>query len=128
METLTQMHEENILNFFFVLPQCARALSRKAVALFQLMAQQLSKQDHYDFGLRPIRAALQRAGEIKRSASESTTEQAVIIQAIMDMVVPKTVPDDLEILYALVKDMFPEAEIAEVSRELARKTFCRIVI
>ena len=79
------------------------------------MAQQLSKQDHYDFGLRPIRAALQRAGEIKRQASESMVEQAAVIQAILDMVVPKTVPDDLDILFALVKDLFPEAELAEVS-------------
>lgn len=84
------------------------------MALFQLMAQQLSKQDHYDFGLRPIRAALQRAGEIKRQANENATEQAIIIQAIIDMVVPKTVPEDLEILFGLVKDLFPEAEFAEV--------------
>lgn len=99
----------------FYLPQSARGLSRKAVALFQLLAQQLSKQDHYDFGLRPIRAALQRAGEIKRHMPENISEQAIIIQAIVDMVVPKTVPDDLEMLYALIKDLFPEAESIDVS-------------
>lgn len=84
------------------------------MALFQLMAQQLSKQDHYDFGLRPIRSALQHAGDIKRHAPEKLTEQAAVIQAIVDTVVPKAVPNDLEILFGLVKDLFPEAEIGEV--------------
>ncbi|CDI82515.1 hypothetical protein EPH_0040020 [Eimeria praecox] len=99
----------------------ARMLSRKATSLFQLMAQQLSKQDHYDFGLRPIRAALQRAGEIKRQANESITEQASVIQAILDTVVPKAVPEDLDILFALVKDLFPEAETAESESETLRE-------
>ncbi|OEH79493.1 heavy chain 2 family protein [Cyclospora cayetanensis] len=97
----------------------ARSLSRKVVALFQLMAQQLSKQDHYDFGLRPLCTALQRAGEFKRQAHESTTEQALMIQAIFDTVVPKTVPEDLDILFALLKDIFPESELqARESEEL----------
>ncbi|CDJ49023.1 hypothetical protein EBH_0056020 [Eimeria brunetti] len=105
----------------------AKLLSRKATALFQLMAQQLSKQDHYDFGLRPIRAALQRAGEIKRQASEGMAEQAAVIQAILDMVVPKTVPEDLDILFALVKDLFPEAELAESESETLREALEAII-
>ncbi|CDJ42179.1 hypothetical protein, conserved [Eimeria tenella] len=99
----------------------ARSLSRKATALFQLLTQQLSKQDHYDFGLRPIRAALQRAGEVKRQADESMTEQAVMILAILDMVVPKTVPEDLEILFSLVKDLFPESDLVERESEVLRE-------
>lgn len=43
------------------------------------------------------------------------TEQAVMILAILDMVVPKTVPEDLEILFSLVKDLFPESDLVEVS-------------
>lgn len=38
-----------------------------------------------------------------------------MILAILDMVVPKTVPEDLEILFSLVKDLFPESDLVEVS-------------
>ncbi|KAL8275155.1 hypothetical protein Esti_000905 [Eimeria stiedai] len=98
----------------------ARELSKKAVALFQLMAQQLSKQDHYDFGLRPIRSALQRAGEIKRQGSENISEQMIIIQAITDTVLPKTVSEDVEVLFALIKDIFPEADVVARESEALR--------
>ncbi|KAL8440078.1 hypothetical protein Efla_004062 [Eimeria flavescens] len=99
----------------------ARALSRKLVTLFQLMAQQLSKQDHYDFGLRPIRAALQRAGEIKRRADGKTTEQGIVIQAVNDMIVPKTISDDLEIFFGLIKDIFSEGELLQRQSEVLRE-------
>ncbi|KAL8448864.1 hypothetical protein Emag_003817 [Eimeria magna] len=99
----------------------ARGLSRKAVALFQLMAQQLSKHDHYDFGLRPIRSALQRAGEIKRQSSDIIAEQGIIIEAIIDTVLPKTVSEDVEILFALIKDIFPEAEVVARETEALRE-------
>ncbi|KAL8433753.1 hypothetical protein ACSSS7_003650 [Eimeria intestinalis] len=99
----------------------ARGLSKKAVTLFQLMAQQLSKQDHYDFGLRPIRSALQRAGEIKRQSCENLTEQSIIIQAITDIVLPKSVSEDVEVLFALIRDIFPEADIVARESETLRE-------
>ena len=46
-----------------------RILATKMVALYNLMIQQLSKQDHYDFGLRAIKSVLISAGTIRRSES-----------------------------------------------------------
>jgi dynein heavy chain len=43
-----------------------RPLSIKMVTLYNLMTQQLSKQDHYDFGLRAIKSVLNCAGAIRR--------------------------------------------------------------
>lgn len=46
-----------------------KQLSIKLKTLFNLMQQQLSKQDHYDFGLRAIKSVLNCAGQIKREKS-----------------------------------------------------------
>ena len=45
----------------------AKVLATKIVYLYSLSNSQLSQQDHYDFGMRAIKAVLLMAGEIKRS-------------------------------------------------------------
>lgn len=45
----------------------AKVLATKIVYLYNLSNSQLSQQDHYDFGMRAIKAVLLMAGEIKRS-------------------------------------------------------------
>ncbi|KAJ6231571.1 dynein heavy chain [Anaeramoeba flamelloides] len=45
----------------------AERLSGKAVPLFKLCASQLSKQTHYDFGLRALKSVLVSAGKNKRA-------------------------------------------------------------
>jgi dynein heavy chain len=47
-----------------------RALATKMVTLYNLMIQQLSKQDHYDFGLRAIKSVLNCAGQIRREKGQ----------------------------------------------------------
>jgi dynein heavy chain len=49
---------------------CKRVLATKMVALYNLMVQQLSKQDHYDFGLRAIKSVLISAGAIRRQETK----------------------------------------------------------
>ena len=45
--------------------QTSKALSKKMTTLYHLMVQQLSKQDHYDFGLRSVKSVLNSAGALK---------------------------------------------------------------
>ena len=40
----------------------ARNMAKKTVTLYSLMVQQLSKQDHYDYGLRNLKAVLNMVG------------------------------------------------------------------
>jgi dynein heavy chain len=53
-----------------------RVLARKVDTLYSLAKQQLSKQDHYDFGLRSMVALLRYAGS-KRRVSQTMTDPEV---------------------------------------------------
>jgi len=59
-----------------------RVLARKVDTLYSLAKQQLSKQDHYDFGLRSMVALLRYAGS-KRRVSPTLTDPEVRFSGIM---------------------------------------------
>ncbi|KAI3385375.1 hypothetical protein SNEBB_009845 [Seison nebaliae] len=83
-----------------------RTLARKAHTLYRLAIQQLSKQDHYDFGLRSLVSVLRHAGNKKRKYPTLNDEE-ILLLAMNDMNIPKMTPSDLPLFSGIVSDLFP---------------------
>uniref|UniRef100_A0A4W3HQF7 Dynein heavy chain 9, axonemal n=1 Tax=Callorhinchus milii TaxID=7868 RepID=A0A4W3HQF7_CALMI len=88
----------------------ARLLSRKFITLYQLCKELLSKQDHYDWGLRAIKSVLVVAGSLKRGDPDRPEDQ-VLMRALRDFNVPKIVTDDMPIFMGLISDLFPALDV-----------------
>ena len=84
----------------------AKVLAKKMTVLYKLSKEQLSKQYHYDFGLRALKSVLVMAGSLKRG-SPDMTEDLVLMRALRDMNLPKFVYDDVPLFLGLINDLFP---------------------
>ncbi|GFH32489.1 uncharacterized protein HaLaN_31717, partial [Haematococcus lacustris] len=84
----------------------SKNLSRKMVQLYKLASEQLSQQDHYDFGMRALKSVLVMAGSLKR-ANPDLDEDIVLIRAMRDSNIPKFLLEDARLFNAIVSDLFP---------------------
>ena len=84
----------------------AKVLASKFFSLYYLLSQLLSKQSHYDWGLRAIKSVLVVAGSFKR-AEPDVAEQALLCRALRDFNTPKIVKQDEVIFCGLLADLFP---------------------
>ncbi|CBY35272.1 unnamed protein product, partial [Oikopleura dioica] len=78
----------------------AKYLAKKFITLYTLCKELLSKQDHYDWGLRAIKSVLVVAGALKRS-DRGRPEDEVLMRALRDFNVPKIVTDDMPVFLVL---------------------------
>jgi dynein heavy chain, axonemal len=115
----------------------AKTLAKKMTVLYKLSREQLSKQHHYDFGLRALKSVLVMAGSLKRG-SPDMSESLVLMRALRDMNLPKFVYDDVPLFMGLISDLFPgmncprvrypsfndqvEAELAEAGYQVLTNT------
>ncbi|XP_063367395.1 dynein beta chain, ciliary-like [Cydia amplana] len=90
--------------------QEARLLARKFITLYTLCKELLSKQDHYDWGLRAIKSVLVVAGSLKRG-DRLRPEDQVLMRALRDFNVPKIVTDDSPVFMGLIGDLFPALDV-----------------
>ncbi|XP_032221173.2 dynein beta chain, ciliary [Nematostella vectensis] len=88
----------------------ARGLARKFITLYSLCKELLSKQDHYDWGLRAIKSVLVVAGSLKRSDRQRPEDQ-VLMRALRDFNIPKIVTDDVPVFMGLIGDLFPALDV-----------------
>lgn len=66
----------------------------------------MSKQKHYDWGLRAIKSVLRQAGKLKRT-NPNMSEDELLMKALRDFNIPKIVTDDKNIFIKLIEDLFP---------------------
>ncbi|KAK4697502.1 dynein cytoplasmic 1 heavy chain, partial [Lecanoromycetidae sp. Uapishka_2] len=117
----------------------AKKLSKQTVPFFDSCAAQLTKQAHYDFGLRALKSVLISSGGLKRTRltaiaqdvqAEKDLEAQIIVQSIRETIAPKLIRDDVEAMKRVEQEAFPgihyisadlEGLKAAIRTEAARK-------
>ncbi|XP_043973511.1 dynein axonemal heavy chain 11 isoform X1 [Gambusia affinis] len=88
----------------------AKLLARKFTTLYSLSKELLSKQDHYDWGLRAVKSVLVLAGSLRRK-DRTRPEDQVLMRALRDFNMPKIVTEDVTAFLGLLGDLFPGLEV-----------------
>lgn len=94
----------------------AKPLSRQIVPFFDQCGSRLSKQPHYDFGLRALKSVLVSSGGLKRlrlqtqdaePSSVEIMEPQIIVQSLHETIAPKLVRPDVDVMQSIEDQMFP---------------------
>ena len=91
----------------------SRKLAQKMVKMYKLCSEQLSQQDHYDYGMRQVKSVLVMAGEQKR-ANPELHENISLIRAMLEANIPRFLADDLPLFHGIIGDLYPNLEIPAV--------------
>ncbi|KKY18692.1 putative dynein heavy chain [Phaeomoniella chlamydospora] len=94
----------------------AKELSKQTVPFFDHCSAELTKQPHYDFGLRALKSILVSSGGLKRAriakgdgeaADTAILEPQIVVQSIRETIAPKLIREDVDTLLFLQERDFP---------------------
>ncbi|XP_052828987.1 dynein axonemal heavy chain 6-like [Octopus bimaculoides] len=106
--------------------ESSKLLAQKMTQMYKLCSEQLSQQDHYDFGMRAIKSVLVMAGSLKQQ-NLGQDEDGLLIRALRDSNIPKFLKEDTILFQSILQDLFPGITIPEpdygvLEREIIKAT------
>ena len=114
----------------------AEQLAPRVVDLFLLCEARMSKQRHYDFGLRALKTLLVSAGALKRQALEgrgdldgddlADAEKKALIVGACNNVLPKLIGDDMAIFSEVLEEVFPGSEVSKMDDDKLKAEMLKI--
>ena len=87
----------------------ATFLATIVVKCFKMCEQLLTRQTHYDFGMRTLNVVLQHCGELKQK-QPNETEASLVVRALRDCNVSKFVEYDVPLFEGILKDLCPNPD------------------
>ncbi|XP_066123630.1 dynein axonemal heavy chain 6 [Saccopteryx bilineata] len=106
--------------------ESSKVLARKMTQMYKLCSEQLSQQDHYDFGMRAVKSVLVMAGSLKRE-NPDLNEDVVLIRALRDSNLPKFLTDDAILFSGIISDLFPGVQIPEHDYGILQSTIIDVM-
>ncbi|XP_069092738.1 dynein axonemal heavy chain 6 isoform X2 [Pleurodeles waltl] len=107
--------------------ESSKVLARKMTQMYKLCSEQLSQQDHYDFGMRAVKSVLVMAGSLKRE-NPNLNEDVVLIRALRDSNLPKFLTDDAVLFSGIISDLFPGVAIPDHDYGTLQSTIIEVMI
>ncbi|KRX01504.1 P-loop containing nucleoside triphosphate hydrolase [Pseudocohnilembus persalinus] len=95
----------------------ASDLSKKISKLYKLCTEQLSQQEHYDFGMRAVKQVLVLAGSMKRQKGRQFSESQILIKAFRSTNLPKFLKHDIPLFNAILSDLFPGEQFPDIKNQ-----------
>lgn len=114
----------------------AEHLAPKIVDLFLLCEARMTKQRHYDFGLRALKTLLVSAGALKRQALEgkgelvgkalAEEEKNALIVGTCSNVLPKLIAEDMVTFESILQEVFPNAEVSRMDDDRLKEEILKL--